>query len=273
MTSFRRRAASCIVATIALASVASPALAHASFDKSQVPAEAEIDLTFNAPQERASTNARIEALAPWQFKILTCVAPDGWTCELDTTSNAPDTVVIWNVGGDALLPVSAFPMRVRTPNNDQQGVYAWPVIQTYADGFEAEWIGEQAPTIQVGDSDAPVVDNTEAPDSHREPSPQPTRSPAASPTPGASGSPTTKPAAQADPAASATPSEDAVEPTTPARVSVTDAASSTKEPEGTVALVETDSGGGRPLGLLAAVLLLAVAGAAGFVLRGRKAGS
>ena len=134
------------------------ALAHASFDLRQVPAGSTQDLELRVPLERDADNDLVEVLVPAGFTVTACPGAEGWACEQAETADG-DTVVALRRAADGAGDTERFAITVEVPT--MEGVYAFPTIQTYDDGEEASWIGEDggdqpAPRIQVGDETAPV---------------------------------------------------------------------------------------------------------------------
>lgn len=134
------------------------ALAHASFDVQQLPAGSTQDLVLRVPLERDAVNDLVEVLVPGAFTIEDCAGAEGWSCSQAATSDG-DTVVSLERSPDGPGNTERFALTVTAPA--EEGVYAFPTIQTYDDGEEAAWIGEAgsdrpAPRLQVGDETAPV---------------------------------------------------------------------------------------------------------------------
>lgn len=151
-----------------------PARAHASLDKSQVPADSDQSLRLTTPVERfdGSQNQKIETLVPDGFTVQACSGPSGWTCV--KASSAGGTAVTWSRGDDGTLVDMSFDMDVHTPK--VEGMYLFKTIQTYSDGDEARWTNDEepgpAPRLQVGSSSAPVKTNPPA-KAHATPEPSP----------------------------------------------------------------------------------------------------
>lgn len=177
------------------------ALAHASFDVSQLPAGVSQELVLRVPLEREAANQRVEVLVPGAFTVESCDGATGWTCEQATTAE-DDTVLTLERAPDGPGDTERFALTVTAPT--EEGVYAFPTIQTYDDGDEAAWIGEPdsdrpAPRIQVGDESTevefsgdatphtdlatPTPDATATEDPSEEPTATTAPTPTASPTP------------------------------------------------------------------------------------------
>lgn len=134
------------------------ALAHASFDVQQLPAGSTQELVLRVPLERDAVNDLVEVLVPGSFTIEDCAGADGWSCSQAATSDG-DTVVSLERSPDGPGDAERFTVTITAPA--EEGVYAFPTIQTYDDGEEVAWIGEAgsdrpAPRLQVGDETAPV---------------------------------------------------------------------------------------------------------------------
>lgn len=195
--------------TMALTLVAAPAWAHATFDTTQVPARSSHALTLRVPLERDAGNQRIEVLVPGAFSVTECGGSDDWSCELATDADG-DTVVTLERNTEDAGGVERFGLSLAAPA--EEGVYVFPVLQTYDDGTEAAWVGEPggdhpAPRLQVGDETAEVQRATDDGGAHGEDSdaaPSETPSPdvvddAAPPQPAASESPEPSPAVEPSP--------------------------------------------------------------------------
>lgn len=197
----RRNLATALLTGLLLVLLPTAALAHASFDLRQVPASSTQELELRVPLEREAPNDLVEVLVPGAFVVTSCPGAVGWSCDLATTA-AGDTVVTLTRGPDGPGDTERFSLSLATPSDE--GVYAFPTIQTYGDDVEAAWIGEPgsdqpAPRIQVGDESAPVESNgdatphtplaTEEPtpetSATAEPSPDTTPAPVPTPTEGA----------------------------------------------------------------------------------------
>lgn len=140
------------------------ALAHASFDLQQLPAGSTQDLVLRVPLERDAINDRVEVLVPGAFTIEDCAGAEGWSCAQAATSDG-DTVVSLERSPDGPGDTERFAVTVTAPA--EEGVYAFPTIQTYDDGEEVAWIGDPgsdrpAPRLQVGDGTAPVEASDDA---------------------------------------------------------------------------------------------------------------
>lgn len=224
----------------------STALAHASFDVRQVPAGSVQDLVLRVPLEREAVNDLVEVLVPGAFTVTSCDAASGWTCDEATTTTG-DTVLTLVRGADGAGDAERFSLTVTAPT--EEGVYAFPTIQTYDDGVEAAWIGEPgtdqpAPRLQVGNETAPVETNDDA-------TPH---------TPLASATPTTEPSATGDPSTTPAPTPTATESATP-----------TVDESAGAATDDAGAGGGGPSpGLLVIGGLLTIAVLAGAIARYRS---
>lgn len=140
------------------------ALAHASFDVTQLPAGSSQDLVLRVPLERDADNDLVEVLVPGTWTVDACEGADGWTCTQDETTDG-DTVVTLERSPGGPGDTERFGLSLTAPQ--EEGVYAFPTIQTYADGIEAAWIGEPgsdapAPRVQVGDETTEVERNEDA---------------------------------------------------------------------------------------------------------------
>lgn len=140
------------------------ALAHASFDVAQVPADSTQEVVLRVPLEREAVNDLVEVLVPGAFAVDDCGGADGWTCAQDETTDG-DTVVTFERAPDGPGDTERFALTLTAPA--EEGVYVFPTIQTYDDGEEAAWIGEPgsdqpAPRIQVGDETAEVERSEDA---------------------------------------------------------------------------------------------------------------
>lgn len=184
---------------VLLALLPGTALAHATFDVRQLPADNTQELVLRVPLERDAVNDRVEVQVPRTWVVEDCAGAEGWSCEQSQTTQG-DTVLTLERAPDGPGDTERFELTVTAPQ--EEGVYSFPAIQTYDDGEEVAWIGEPdgdrpAPRIQVGDETARVEFSDEA-TPHDEPviddpSPAPTptaEEPAASPSPtGAAGDP------------------------------------------------------------------------------------
>lgn len=132
-----------------------PAWAHAGFVQSSVPADSAQELQLRVPGERTTTyTVRIETLVPADFDVTDCAAPAQFSCAVTDAANGAH-VVTWERPSSGGVPVDSglvYGFDVRTPSST--GVYDFPTVQTYSDGEEAPWIGEQgsdhpAPQLEV----------------------------------------------------------------------------------------------------------------------------
>lgn len=160
----RTTATTCLLTLLVLVALPGTAFAHASFDLRQVPAGSAQDLELRVPLERDADNDLVEVLVPAGFAVTACPGAVGWSCEQAETVDG-DTVVTLRRGPDGAGDTERFALAVTAPT--VEGVYAFPTIQTYDDGEEAAWIGEEgsdqpAPRIQVGDETAPVESTGDA---------------------------------------------------------------------------------------------------------------
>lgn len=158
----------------------SAALAHASFDVSQLSAGASQQLVLRVPLEREAANDRVEVLVPGAFTVDACDGAEGWGCQQEATADG-NTVLAFERAPEGPGDTQQFALTVTAPQ--EEGVYPFPTIQTYDDGQEAAWIGEPgsdhpAPRIQVGDETAEVESSGDAAP-HTEPTDEPTAAPSA----------------------------------------------------------------------------------------------
>lgn len=189
------------VALVMLVLLPGTALAHASFDVRQLPAGSSQELVLRVPLERDARNDLVEVLVPGAFTVDACDAAAGWSCQQDTTADG-DTVLSLERAPDGPGDTERFALTVTAP--EDEGVYAFPTIQTYDDGEETAWIGEPgsdrpAPRIQVGDETTPVelsgdatphTELSESPDATSTPTPDSIPSAQATPSPGETDQPT-----------------------------------------------------------------------------------
>lgn len=169
MPATRHLAVTLLAAVATLVVTAVPALAHASLDVSSAPVDTDLELVVFAPLERGDVaNTRIEALFPDGFAVDSCSGPPGWLCETSSASNG--TVVTWSTVVETQDDF-AFDVAVRTPST--AGTHRIPVVQTYADGHEAAWIGdggdEPAPVLRVTDGAQDTTSTDDQPTSHTDP--------------------------------------------------------------------------------------------------------
>lgn len=190
---------------LALLLLPAVALAHASFDVSEVPAGAEQELVLRVPHERDAANERVEVLVPGAFTLVACEGADGWTCTPAETPEG-DVVVTLERGPDGDTAAERFTLTVVTPS--AQDEYAFPTVQTYDDGHEESWIGEAdadqpAPRLRVGDQTVEVEPDAD-PSPHGDLAGPGSEDPAAAPSP-APTSPEPSPDAPSTPDAEVTP--------------------------------------------------------------------
>lgn len=169
-----------LLALVLLPGIAS---AHASFDLGQVPAESEQTVTLRVPIERDAGNDRIAMRVPAGFAVPSCDGAEGWTCTTDALDDG--TVVQLTRQDDGDPAIDRFEVTLTAPS--EEGVYPFPVVQTYDDGEEVAWVNEEgsdrpAPRLQVGDSTT-EVEPAEAPthDSADDATAAPTTSPSSEP--------------------------------------------------------------------------------------------
>lgn len=159
----RARLLRTVAATLlVLLATAAPALAHTTVSPGEVEPDATVTLSFRAPPERNAVNESLRVLVPVQFAASECAGPQTWTCEFDTETHAPHTVVTYTA--PEALPVIGSPvagvlfeLTVTAPSADDAGVYLFRALQGYSDGFTAPWVFEgdsyPAPTVKVGADD------------------------------------------------------------------------------------------------------------------------
>lgn len=165
MLRHRSLLASIVLAAGLVVATAAPALAHASFDVRQVPAGESVSVTLRVPIETDARNAFVDVLVPEGWSLASCEGADGWDCE-SPRRNDGSQVVNLAATGEGAGAVEQFAMTLVAPS--VQGVYSFPVVQTYDDESEVAWIGDPgtdrpAPRIQVGDDTTPVERSSELP--------------------------------------------------------------------------------------------------------------
>lgn len=198
--SFRRRASVVASVAVALLFVAAPAWAHVGIEIDDARPGATATYTVSVPNESdAATTDRIEIEIPAGVEVHDFRPGPGWTMEVD------DGVLV--IQGGSIDPGEEREFRFTATNPMEQGEVAFPAIQTYSDGEEVRWVGEEgsdnpAPTVVY--EGRPVA--TQAPETAPAPAP-----PTQAATQAASPAPTT-PAATVAPASEApTPTERATE--------------------------------------------------------------
>lgn len=251
----RKPATAVLLATILLVLLPGVALAHASFDVSQLPADATQDLVLRVPLERDAANDLVEVLVPGAFMVTACPGTRGWSCDQAATAEG-DTVVTLTRDADGPGDADRFALTVTAPT--EEGVYAFPTIQTYDDGVEAAWIGEAgsdqpAPRIQVGDETAAVEFSGDA-TPHTDLAPEEDGA-------GASPSPSAEPSAPASPAADEPAADEPPAQATPEAAPTGDALGTERA---------GDEGAGPSATLLTVGLVLVAVAAAVVALRRRS---
>ncbi len=155
---------------LAAAFGAGVAAAHATLDKTSVPGNTDIDITVNAPvEEVVGYNDKLVLTVPDGFRVLSCLAPAGYTCTMSNAASPPRTLVTWigmASGQELVTPTEQFPLRIRTTSS--AGKYKFVVDQHYSNGNEAHWNGAEgsanpAPVLSVDGADPPAVTNTTVP--------------------------------------------------------------------------------------------------------------
>ena len=95
--------------------------------------------TLAVPSERPSETVRIEAQFPRPLVVLQLATPAGWQVTPEKDGAGRILGAVWDGGR---TPTGQFvELGVLAQNPEQSSDLSWAVIQTYADGTEAQWIG------------------------------------------------------------------------------------------------------------------------------------
>lgn len=138
----RRVLLTLVVAIVATAWPTLPAAADAAFDRGEVPPDADVSVTLRVTAERGTTpNQRIELTAPASFTVRGCQPPRDWVCSVGPQARR----VVWERQSSGLTDTLAVLFGLDLHTAAQGGEYAFPTVQTYADGHQVHWTGEDGP--------------------------------------------------------------------------------------------------------------------------------
>jgi uncharacterized protein YcnI len=171
---------------------ATAAWAHATLDKSSVPADSDQRLTLRVPVERfdppATRNVKVVVEVPAAFTLESCRPKLGWRCSIQRTGGPGRALATWerDSGFDA---IDLFEFDVHTPRYG--GRFAFEVNQHYSTGEVVCWDGPEgsdhpAPVLEVTGPNEPPRGNNAPPGSHDHQPP-----PTSPPSPTTAGSPPT----------------------------------------------------------------------------------
>jgi Domain of unkown function (DUF1775) len=135
-----------VAAGVLLAATTLTADAHVVVEPSESPAGQTQLYTLAVPSESTSDTVRIEAQFPRSVVVLQLAAPPGWQVTPEADGAGHILGAIWD--GGRTPPGQLVELGVLAQNAEQSSdvSLSWAVIQTYADGREAQWIGP--PTSQ-----------------------------------------------------------------------------------------------------------------------------
>jgi uncharacterized protein YcnI len=150
-----------VAAGVLLAVTNLGAEAHVVVAPADSPAGATQLYTLAVPTESAADTVRVEAQFPRGLVVLQLEAPPGWVVTPEKDSGGHILGAVWDGGRTPSGQFGEFGVLAQNP--DQATDLSWAVIQTYADGGEAQWIGPpsaQFPAAQsrVLTSGPPIVE-------------------------------------------------------------------------------------------------------------------
>jgi hypothetical protein len=160
---------------------ATAAHAHAVFpDPTPIQAGTTKRVLLQVPHERDDSfwNERVEVAVPSGWVVTGCDTKPTWTCDADAVVAGVPAIVWEKAASAGPAEDENFWFTVRAAST--VGTYAFPTIQIYSDGEEAEWIGDSS-----SDHPAPVlrtVPRTSAPTTTLPTVPPPTHTPTSRPT-------------------------------------------------------------------------------------------
>jgi len=94
---------------------------------------------IRVPTEKPVPTVRVEIEFPSGLRVVDLEASPGWQVTVQTESNGRLIGAVWEGGSIPAGQFAEFGLRAQNPERDAQ--LRWTVIQTYADGTEAQWIG------------------------------------------------------------------------------------------------------------------------------------
>lgn len=150
ISSPRLAAAALALTVLALAPVSADA--HAVVSPGEAPVGAYQRYVLRVPNERDAATVRVSIAFPAGVRVISFDDVPGWT--LETTSaegGASFATAIWT---GTLSPGRFVEFGFIGVNPAEATTLVWPVVQTYADGFLAEWTG---PTGSASPASTTVV--------------------------------------------------------------------------------------------------------------------
>jgi uncharacterized protein YcnI len=158
-----RRTTLTLAAVVTLmASLPRAVVAHAVVTPGEAPAGAYQRYLLRVPSERASATVRVHIVFPAGVRVISFDEVPGWTLEtVSSDGGAGYTTATW-IG---TLPAARFvEFGFIGVNPAEATTLVWPVVQTYADGFLAEWTGppDSAAPASVTFVRAPAPSTSEA---------------------------------------------------------------------------------------------------------------
>jgi uncharacterized protein YcnI len=94
---------------------------------------------IRVPTEKPVPTVRVEIEFPSGLRVVDLEASPGWQVTVQTESDGRLIGAVWEGGSIPAGQFAEFGLRAQNPERDVQ--LRWTVIQTYADGTEAQWIG------------------------------------------------------------------------------------------------------------------------------------
>lgn len=155
----RAPSAALAVRMLVLLSISPAAVAaHAVVSPGEAAAGAYQRYLLRVPNERSFETVRVHIVFPTSVRVISFDEVPGWTLETTSTDGgASFATATWS----GVLPVARFvEFGFIGVNPSEPTTLVWPVIQTYADGFLAEWTGpaDSATPASVTRIEAPASD-------------------------------------------------------------------------------------------------------------------
>lgn len=149
-----RRSLTTVLGAAVLLAIPTTAFAHAEITPTAVDPGQEVQFTVTSVVERqALLNSRMRTIVPEGWEFVSCDLPLNWTCEVDSETYAPATLLDWQPIGTPLPGDINFAFTAVAPT-DADGTYLFRTLQEHADGYTEPWVYDTepypAPQVTVG---------------------------------------------------------------------------------------------------------------------------
>jgi uncharacterized protein YcnI len=133
---------------VALVGLPAVAAAHVIIDPADSPTGATQLYTVVVPSEKRVDTVKVEVQFPRTLVVLNVQAPPGWTVTPEKDASGRILGALWEGGRSGPDEFASFGVLSQNPRDAAD--LTWTAIQTYADGSEVQWVGNESSQFPAG---------------------------------------------------------------------------------------------------------------------------